>query len=204
MLAFLLVGVAVAVCTLVALPSGEIEPTYEGRRLSDVLSEPPPRDDGLALVQRQRIAEGLFLHMGTNAMPYLVKLACPPTPEWRIALAQFCLSHPRIFPDALTRRLTKTDHLEYRAMETASDLWKHFGTNANPVAILQLVHIANDTQSVRRAKRAADCLDCFKAAANALASDRNAYIVRRALSDTNPVVRQAAAFALTNSGLTWP
>ena len=211
----LLVGVALVACFLFALPSGEIEPTYEGRRLSDVLSEPPALDRGIALVQRERIAEGL-LHMGTNALPYLVKWACTPTPKWRTTLAQFCQSHPRIFPDALTRRLTKSDNLAERAMITLADL----GTNAYP-AILQLLQITNDTQSVRRAKRAADCLDHIKAehrreiprpaalaahngSSISLGFPRNTNILGPALSDTNPVIRQAAAIALTNHSLTWP
>src|SRR5262245_59418301 len=76
----LLIGVLVVMGVLIAVLSRPAEPEYQGRRLSDWIiiyaSERNAREE----------AKDAISHVGTNALPWLVKWIQYEPPPWKIKL----------------------------------------------------------------------------------------------------------------------
>jgi HEAT repeat protein len=82
--ASVLVGIAVVVFW-----PGEREPEYNGKKLSQWLSEKPPR--GAISILEETDADDAIRHIGTNALPFLVRWiqTDPKLPAWREKLFNF-------------------------------------------------------------------------------------------------------------------
>jgi hypothetical protein len=186
-LALLVAATALAASVLFAICGGEPEPTYQGRTLSDwLLDARSPTAEAEALV-----------HMGTNALPHLVKWACNPPPKWRESIANLCLNHPKMAPKPLTDWLNKRTFLHNATIGAFSLL----DTNAYP-ALPQLSLIVTNTKDEASALSAYSSISVILRGSFLIAS-RSArpdsrgkkVVLEQAFQLPNPIVRQAATNA---------
>jgi hypothetical protein len=137
-----------------------------------------------------------LLHMGTNALPYLVKWACHHRPKLRVAFEDLCWKYQKICPDALLSWADSDNARAVHAM-TAFNLLHRNATSALP----QLNLIAVNTNHPGLAQMAQNCI-----AGILYGSDRPDYdfesenptatqLEHAALSDPDPIIRQAATNA---------
>jgi hypothetical protein len=178
---------AAAGCLLFALLSREPEPSYQGRRLSEWLLNPPSL----------HAESAALLHMGSNALPCLVNWACAPPPKWRKSIADFCLNHPKTVPNFVTTWAAKPLLL----CNATSDAFWMLDTNAYP-ALPQLSFMMIKTNNEASAQGAyRSIIAALRGSFFTDSGDRrepklNRMVLEHAFKHPDPVVRQAATNGL--------
>jgi HEAT repeat protein len=122
----IMLGVGVAILLWTFLRPREQEPRYEGRTLSQWLMDydPTPKPDGPLTKQANSAVE----HIGTNALPSLIKWIDYEVPAWHW---KFCDAFPRVAASPTFSRLVmgKKDFLRARAANLG---FKILGDKAAP------------------------------------------------------------------------
>jgi hypothetical protein len=167
----LLLGAALAACILFALFSGQPEPSYQGRSLTQwVVSHtnhvmPITRIFGRTGEFRwarpvDEAETDALLHMGTNVFPFLTEWAVAAPPKWRKPLDFICVKLPSLKKNSLLASLFQTADRQTGAARAFHLL----RTNAAP-ALPQLARIAANTQNTNQAAQAVQTIDnilvCF-------------------------------------------
>jgi hypothetical protein len=195
-LALLLVA-PLAASLLLAILTSDSEPSYQGAPLRWWIVYP-------STMKSPEVVHDALLHMGTNALPLLVKWACYTPPRWRRSLLNLCAKYPKVTPTKLS---VWAYNPEFRALGAAGALW-FLGTNAYP-ALAQLNLIAANAQDTNKADRAVKCtfLILYPGVISQVGSDPQFTWVARhgrgtsgdlatlksnLFRDPNPVIRQAA------------
>jgi len=153
----ILLGVGV-LAGIIAVVRHEREPKYRGKKLSEWVMEYDKHDTYLEPTPE---VDDAIRHMGTYAIPHLLKWLRYEPPTWRKDLAnQLFRLAPTRARDALIERITRPtlepDNQEIRARGAAVALAK-LGSKAYR-GIPSIVRLANDTNAPASAWRAADVL----------------------------------------------
>jgi len=161
---YLIVAVSVLVAAL-ALVTREREPEYGGKKLSEWVMDYGKYSTGysarMASSSPPQDADEAMRHIGTIAIPHLLKWLRYEPPTWRKDLAnQLFRLAPTRGRDALIERIIRPtlepDNQEIRA-NGASIALERLGSEADG-AIPSLARLVNDTKAPASAWRAADLL----------------------------------------------
>jgi hypothetical protein len=111
-----------AAVSVVAIWPGEKEPEYQGKKLNQWigLMKPHPRFPGASYLDLRGRAtvEGMneaVRHMGTNAVPCLVRWIGYETPGWKRRVSQSCTNLPAFIANSRFGRWLHEDRKAYRA-----------------------------------------------------------------------------------------
>jgi hypothetical protein len=171
-------SVAIVACVLFAVFSGEQEPSYGGHPLTAWL-----------VADREKETDALS-HLGTNALPFLVKRACAPQSKWRVSLSQFCAAHLKMFPKALV-------DWHNRDIVRAENAVRALGlmrTNAYP-ALARLNSLASSHQNPTVGYQADRCITGILYGYPPTLSPRMEELEQKAFVDQDPNIRLAATNA---------
>jgi len=142
---------AVAVITVIVVAAwpGEKEPEYQGKKLSEWMAVPVPRQEmylrWVILASREDVAEAIR-HIGTNALPYLVKsLHYEETAKWRMNLYRTYSKLPDWSRMAwVTKKLVPNPERGPRAAVSAFNVLRAEAAPAIP-ALFRLSHDQNSS-----------------------------------------------------------
>jgi len=134
-LCLLLIAIAVLVGVLAVIFRREREPEYGGRKLSEWVLRLPVKPSELGPSE----AEEAIRHIGTNAVPYLLKWISREPARWQVKLYQKVSDVLRNAPNAVFQ-----DQNMLRAVG-AAEAFSILGPKAN-VAKRELRRLANDPQ----------------------------------------------------------
>jgi len=186
----LLAGIVAAVVVVVMWPR-QLEPEYKGRKLSEWLAMyTRPWDFGEPW-ERQQEASKAVSHVGTNALPWLMKWIAYDYPPPRLTLRTFAMRLPRpishFFLGWVWQQKTKAVVLA----EDAVGGFKVIGTQGSP-ALPELVRLMRDRKSPERSLNALLALGY-------LGKDAVPPLLA-ALTDPQQPSRAEAAWALSKMG----
>jgi len=137
------VALILAVCVVVGIVvavfwPGEKEPEYQGKKLSEWLAEGPITADQHSAAQEK--AMDAVRHMGTNALPYLLRWMRYERPPWRNRLYAFLIRFPNKGP------LTVAGRPDVLAT-CAPYGFKSLGAEAAAPAVPDLERLMNDRKA---------------------------------------------------------
>ncbi len=124
-----LLSAACVASALFSVLAYDPQPSYQGRKLSEWI-----------MCQDTNAERDALIHMGTNALPYLVNWACPDDPQkWKMTILSTSLKYQSGPTQSnLTVRLATWLNEKYLRAESANRALGLLGTNAYP-ALPQLV-----------------------------------------------------------------
>jgi hypothetical protein len=144
----IIIGVLAAVILVITLWPNEREPEYNGVTLSKWLE----RYNG---VKKAEATEAIR-HIGTNALPFLVRWIQHETPNWRYSLQRATSKLPAAIQDARCVQWLLIDKAGRRA-DRAVDGFEILGEGAEP-AWSELVNLFEDDKAEETARRAWICM----------------------------------------------
>jgi hypothetical protein len=135
------VGCLVAVVVAVLVWPGEREPEYQGKKLSEWLRVPSRKPEAGAASERVEAIR----HIGTNALPFLLKWIRCDVPPWKAKLQGILAKLPQRIRDSHALRSLTMNEAARRGMLAVIG-FQILGRQSEP-AIPELAKLANDPKS---------------------------------------------------------
>lgn len=148
-LLLILLGCVASITLAIVLWPREPEPQYNGVSLSTWLKR-------YNSSREQAEASEAIRHIGTNALPYLVKWIQYETPGWRYSVERATMKLPSAVQDNRCVQWLLLNRAEYRA-GLAINGFEILGPEAKP-AWADLYRLSNNNKSAETARRAWICM----------------------------------------------